>query len=164
VLAVRSSTFVCSEILLEIRQPICLRFRLQYGYTCASSHVKQQVYVRYSIHMESTLDSQNSAVATQSTALTSRATATNSQPVSRRTLSKVPQELLTNKIYATSLKIPNIQQSVTEIFVWQLAILDSSRCTTNCLFVLVSLLVCQLYLSVLQVCSLCIFTEKPHCW
>jgi len=162
-LAVRSSTFVCSEILLEIWQPVCLRFRLQYGYMCAFSHLKQQVYVQYSIHMKGTLDGQNSVVATQSTELTSWATATNSQPVSHRTLSKVPQELLTNKNYAIPLKIPNIQQSVTEIFVWQLVILESSLCSTNCLFILVSLYL-RLYLSVLHLCSLCIFTEKPHCW
>jgi len=44
--------------------------------------------------MKTTLDSQNSAVATQAAALTSRATATNSQPVSRKTLSKVSLEIV----------------------------------------------------------------------
>jgi len=69
-------------------------YRLQFWYTYAFSHLKQQVYIQYSIHVKTTLDSQNSAVATQATTLTSTATATNSQPVSCRTLSKVPQEIV----------------------------------------------------------------------
>ena len=134
-------SFMCSEILLETWQPIWLTCRSQYGYTCTFSATKTAGLY----NMPQSCKTLYSTATIQWWQHTLQHWLQKFWSHSHCFPTRVPQNIVRGSTrncginnFEISLKIPNIQQNVTGIFVWQLAILESSLCATNCFFVLVS--------------------------